>query len=175
MSDQVEVIVGRVARAHGVRGDVTIEVRTDEPARRFTPGVSLRTPTGRTLRVVACRAQGGGLLVRFDGVTDRDGAEALRGLELLTDVAADEMPSGPDEYFDRQLVGLRVLDAAGTDSGRVVEVTHGPAQDILVIETATGQRMVPFVSALVPEVDVEAGTLRLAPVRGLLVDDQDEQ
>lgn len=174
----VEVIVGRVARAHGTRGDVAVVVRTDEPARRFAPGAVVHTTAGRTLRVTSSRPQGAGpagLLVRFDGITDRNGAEALRGLELLADVAVTELPSGADEFFDRQLIGLDVLDAGGRRAGRVADVIHGPAQDILVIEADAGQRLVPFVAALVPEVDLGAGTLRLADVQGLLADEEGDQ
>lgn len=96
--------------------------------------------------------------------------ESLRGEKLFVDVLGDERPSEPEEYFDRQLAGLRVLDAAGKHAGEVVEVLHLPAQDCLVVETGAGRRLVPFVSALVPRVDLEAGEVQLADVGGLLED-----
>lgn len=170
MSEQVEVIVGVVARAHGVRGDLTIDVRTDEVARRFHPGAQLRTESGTRLAVTATRWHQGRLLARFDGYPDRTAAETLRGEVLVVDVPADESPSQPEEYFDRQLVGLRVLRADGTEAGHVVEVQHFPAQDLLVVDVDAEQRLVPFVAALVPTVDLAAGTLQLADVEGLLED-----
>ena len=95
-------------------------------------------------------------------------AERLRGAELVVDAPADERPADGDEYYDRQLVGLRVHDAAGRDAGELVGVLHNPAQDLLVVRTADGERLVPFVAALVPEGDLDAGRVRLADVPGLL-------
>lgn len=168
----VEVAVATVGRPHGVRGQVTVRLHTDEPERRLAPGRSCRAePDGRRLTVRGSRWLSGRFVVSFDGVEDRDGAEALRGAELLVDVPADERPEDEDEYYDRQLVGLGVLDAAGEQIGEVVDVLHLPAQDLLAVRTATGERMVPFVSELVPEVDLAAGRVRLADVPGLVDDD----
>lgn len=172
--DRVEVTVGVIGRAHGVRGEVAVEPRTDEIERRFASGAVLGTGDGGRLTVAKARQASGRLIVAFAEVPDRTAAEALRGTELLVEVPADESPSGAEEYFDRQLVGLEVRDAAGNPAGLVVAVLHGPAQDILLIDTLIGQggdeRMVPFVEALVPIVDLEAGYLQLADVGGLLED-----
>lgn len=170
MSDFVEVIVGRVGRAHGIKGAVSIDVRTDEPGRRFVRGAVLRRGDGGELVLGSVDWQRGKLLVTFVGQPDRTAVEALRGVELLVDVPADEEPSEPEEYFDRQLVGLRVLDGGGAEVGTVADVLHLPAQDVLQLDTPTGERLVPFVKALVPEVDLAAGTVTLAPVEGLLED-----
>lgn len=170
MSDVVEVIVGRVGRAHGIKGAVTIDVRTDEPGRRFVKGAKLRRGDGGELELGSVTWQRGKLQVTFVGHQDRTAVEALRGVELLTDVPADEQPSESEEYFDRQLVGLRVLDVDGSEVGTVGEVLHLPAQDVLQVDTPAGERLVPFVKALVPDVDLAAGTVTLAPVEGLLED-----
>jgi 16S rRNA processing protein RimM len=172
VSDTVEVIVGIVGRAHGIKGETGIDVRTDEPERRFTPGAVLRREGegGADLVVESARDHSGRLLVRFQGFPDRTAVETLRGTVLVVDVDAGARPADEEEYYDRQLTGLRVLDADGTEVGRVADVIHLPVQDVLEIRTPTGTRLVPFVRALVPEVDLTAGTVRLADVPGLLTD-----
>ncbi|MDO5094446.1 MAG: ribosome maturation factor RimM [Propionibacteriaceae bacterium] len=170
MTAFVEVLVGVVGRAHGIRGDVFIEVRTDEPGRRFQPGSGFRLSSGAGIVLDRMRWHRGRLVVAFRDYPDRTAVETLRGEALLVDVPADEAPSQPEEYFDRQLVGLRVLNAAGEPVGAVAEVLHLPAQDCLAVETDGGRRLVPFVRALVPRVDVAAGEIQLAEVGGLLED-----
>jgi 16S rRNA processing protein RimM len=178
MSETVEVIVGVVGRAHGIKGEVSIDLRTDEPERRFHPGSTLRPEGGGPgLTVESSRDHSGRLLVRFREHGDRTAVERLRGTVLVVDVDATERPANAQEYYDRQLIGLRVLDAAGTEVGSVREVVHLPEQDLLTIRTHTGDRLVPFVAALVPAVDLASGTVRLADVPGLLADlesDNDE-
>lgn len=108
MNEQVEVVVGAIGKAHGIRGDVIIDVRTDEPERRFVDGAQLRVEgTSRTLRLSHSSWHSGKLLAHFDQIADRNAAEAARGWVLVCDVDVDEMPSDEDEYYDRQLVGLR--------------------------------------------------------------------
>ncbi len=171
MSDTVEVIVGVVGRAHGIKGDVGIDVRTDEPDRRFVPGAVLgREGGGVALTVESVRDHSGRLLVRFRGYPDRTAVETLRGTVLVVDVDATARPADEEEYYDRQLTGLLVLDAHDAEVGRVADVIHLPEQDLLEIRTQTGSRLIPFVRALVPEVDLAAGTVRLADVPGLLTD-----
>lgn len=171
----VEVLVGRIGRAHGIRGELAVEPRTDEPDRRFTPGVRLREEGGsRTFTIAGMRWHSGRLLVRLDGVPDRTAAEQLRGVLLVADVPVDEAPTDDEEYWDRDLVGLTVLTSDGVPGGEVTRVQHGP-QDLLVIRTPNGEeRLVPFVEALVPVVDLDGGTLTLADVAGLLTDVPDE-
>lgn len=166
-------MVGVIGRPHGVRGEVFVELRTDEPQRRFAPGQRLRAEGLGTAYVVAsARDHGARLLVHFEGLEDRTAAEAMRGLVLVADVDPTERPDTEDEFYDRQLIGLRVL-ARGAELGRVVAVLHMPEQDLLEVQTATGARLVPFVAALVPEVDLAAGTLTVADVAGLLEDEPD--
>jgi 16S rRNA processing protein RimM len=150
-----------------VRGEVVVEVRTDEPERRFAAGTAFSTDRG-ALTVAAARWSGPRLLVRFAEAADRDAAERLRGAELLLEVSDDETPDDPDEFYDHQLVGLRALDPAGADVGRVEAVLHPPAHDVLVIERDGREALVPFVARYVPAVDVAAGTITIADGSGLL-------
>ncbi len=170
MDEQLEVIVGKVGRAHGIRGDVSIDLSTDEPGRRFFAGAVVKLASGRELTVEKTIWQRGRLLVSFAGYPDRTAVEKLTGEVLSAQVPASELPSEDDEYFDRQLVGLTVLDHLGEEAGTVRDVLHLPSQDLLDVTTENGSRLIPFVRALVPAVDLEAGTCQLADVPGLLED-----
>ena len=171
MSEVVEVVVGVIGRAHGLRGEVAIEVRTDEPERRFAPGTSVRFENGaRTLTVESVRDHSGRTLVRFAELADRTAVEGVRGTRLVVEVPADERPEDEGEYYDRQLVGLEVRDSADAEVGTVTAVVHLPAQDALEVETRSGTRLVPFVTELVPTVDLAGGFVRLADMPGLLQD-----
>lgn len=163
----MQVVVGRIGRAHGVKGELTVDVRTDEPERRFAPGSSLASERG-PLEVVAARRHSGRLLVRFLGIDDRTAAEALTGVVVEADVDPDETPDSDEEFYDHQIVGLRVVSADGATIGTVESVSHLPAQDLLTVRTDGGEVLVPFVEALVPEIDLDAGTLTVADVPGLL-------
>jgi 16S rRNA processing protein RimM len=168
------VIVGVIGRAHGVRGEVAVELRTDEPERRFAPGQVLGEEGGsRVFTVRSVRDHSRRLLVKFAELDDRAAAEAVRGTLLITTVERDERPAEPQTFYDRQLIGLKATSRDGVDVGIVRSVLHLPAQDLLEIETATGTRLVPFVAALVPEVDLDAGRLTVAAIAGLL-DDRDD-
>lgn len=172
MAEQVEVVVGSIGRAHGIRGDVAIELRTDEPERRFAPGQVLRVEgTRRTLTIESARWHSSRLLVHFKELADRTAVEQARGSVLMVDVDPDEVPEDEDEYYDRQLVGLMAVRADGSEAGRISQVVHLPAQDLLAIQTEAGERLVPFVSELVPGVDLAAGTVQLADLPGLLDDE----
>ena len=172
-----EVVVARIGRPHGVRGEVSVEVRTDEPERRFADGTVLdvRAPGGRpatgdpvSLTVVGSRKHLDRLLVTFAEVTDRSSAERLRGAFLVTDVGG-EVTEDPEEFYDHQLVGLTVETVEGTPSGTVAEVLHTTAQDLLVVRRPGREdALVPFVTALVPEVDLGGGRVVVADRPGLL-------
>jgi 16S rRNA processing protein RimM len=152
----VEVVVGRVGRPHGIRGEVSVEVRTDDPERRLAPGTTVSTdpPAAGPLTIAAGRVHGGRLLLRFEGCPDRTAAERLRGVLLVADVDPQERPDDPDEFYDHQLVGLAAVDLDGAPLGEVTGLVHG-AQDLLTIRTPDGRdALVPFVKALVPEVDL---------------------
>lgn len=159
----VEVVVGVIGRAHGVRGEVAVQPRTDEPDRRFAPGSQLRAEgSTRTLTVDGIRWHSGRLLVRFAGLDDRTAVETVRGIVLVTDVDPDEQPEEPGEYYDRQLVGLTVRNSAGVRVGELASVLHLPAQDVLEVATDGGPRLIPFVAALVPDVDLARGVITVA-------------
>lgn len=167
-----EITVGVIIRAHGVRGEVVVDLRTDEPERRFAPGQVLHSePGASTFTVVGTREHQGRWLITFAEIPDRNAAEAARGLRLVAQVSEDERPDNVDEYYDRQLVGLAVhTDNSAQPIGTVTAVLHLPAQDVLEISTADGPRLVPFVTELVPTVDLDAARVVLAPVAGLLED-----
>ena len=151
------MVVGRIGRPHGVHGDVSVEVRTDEPDRRFADGAVLQTDRAIPSQIVVAshRWHSGRLLVHFEGVDDRDAASALRGAILEVSVDVTERPSEPDEFYDHQVVGLAVVNPAGEPLGEVVQVVHG-AQDLLVVRRrGANDVMVPFVAALIPEVDLQ--------------------
>ncbi|WP_040157422.1 ribosome maturation factor RimM [Nigerium massiliense] len=167
MSDKESVLVGTLGKPHGLRGEVTVYLHTDEPERRFAPGTDV-VVAGRPGSVASSRWHNGVLLVGLAGITDRTTAEGLRGAEVWIGVPGDEEPAEDGEFYDRQLIGLEVRDAAGVVLGRVSAVQHPPAQDQLVVDVAGQDRLVPFVEALVPEVDVAAGYLVVADIPGLL-------
>lgn len=174
--EDIEVVVGRIGKPHGIRGEVTVDVRTDEPERRFAVGTVLRAapPAGSdrrpgSLTVARSRWHQSTLLVTFDELDDRNAAEAARGTVLTATLGADEVPDDPDEYYDHQLIGLAVVDVDGTPLGEVTAVVHGAAQDLLSVRTADRRdALVPFVSALVPEVDLAAGRVVVADRPGLV-------
>ncbi len=162
----MRVVVGRIGRAHGIRGEVSVELRTDEPDVRFAVGASLHT-SSRSLTVSSTRRHQGRLLVRFEGVDDRTGAEALQATLLEADVDPDATPDDPDEFYDHQLIDLDVV-AGGRVVGTVADVLHLPEQDLLVVDVEGTEVMVPFVSELVPTVDLGAGAVHVADRPGLL-------
>ncbi|WP_067184117.1 ribosome maturation factor RimM [Microtetraspora niveoalba] len=172
----MQLVVGRIGRPHGVRGEVTVEVRTDDPELRFAPGTALATDPASAgpLEVEGTRWHKGILLLGLVGVDDRDAAEALRGTLLVID-SADLPPSDdPDEFHDHQLVGLAVVTVTGEPVGEVADVLHH-GQDLLVVRRPSrGEAYVPFVKALVPEIDLEKGVLVVDAPPGLLDLDQAE-
>jgi 16S rRNA processing protein RimM len=167
----VQLVVGRIGRPHGIRGEVSVEVRTDSPEERFAPGSVLVTdPVNRgPLTVARMHWHSGRLLLTLDGVADRDGAEALRDTLLVVD--ADDLPEldDPDEFYDHQLVGLRVELADGTAVGVVDDVVHAPAEELIAVRRPDGDEvLVPFVSVIVPTVDLAGGRIVVEPPEGLL-------
>jgi 16S rRNA processing protein RimM len=164
--------VGRLTKAHGLKGAIKLELYTDDPERRFVPGAefSLQVPEtspwhGKHLTIRELRWYNGHPVGFFEGVDDRTAAESLVKAILWVDQPADE-EAEPDAWYDHQLVGLAVI-RDGEKVGEVVHVDHLPAQDLLVVKSGGREVMVPFVSAIVPEVDVAAGTLTVTPPAGL--------
>jgi len=174
-ADGVQVVVGRVGRAHGVRGEVTVEIRTDDPNRRFSPGARLTAQTTagtagpRELTVLRVRSHQDRLVVAFDDVADRTSAEGLRGLLLLAELDDEEIAATTDEFYDWQLVGMRVRNH-GALVGEVIEVRHSSAQDLLVVRPvgSNGEVLIPFVAAMVTDVDLTSQTITTDLPEGLI-------
>ena len=173
----MRVIVGRVGRPHGIRGEVVIGVMTDEPDQRFAVGATVdadreEEPVGtpQQLAVASVRWHSGQLLVAFAGITDRTAAGELTGRWLSVDSSQLPRTQDPEEFRDHELIGLSVRTAGGDPVGVVSDVLHY-GQDLLVVrgaELAGGECLVPFVKAIVPEVDVAGGVLVIDPPPGLL-------
>ncbi|MER8187435.1 ribosome maturation factor RimM [Kitasatospora sp. NPDC094015] len=167
----MQLVVGKIGRAHGIKGDVSVEVRTDEPELRLGPGAVLLTDPASAgpLTVESGKVHSGRLLLRFAGVKDRNDAEALRGTMLIAEVDPDEVPDDPEEYYDHQLIGLDVVLTDGTPVGELTEVIHLPYQDLLTVTKADGTEvLVPFVSRIVPTVDLENQRAVIDPPAGLI-------
>jgi 16S rRNA processing protein RimM len=169
----VQLVVARIGRAHGIKGEVTVEVRTDEPELRLAPGAVLATDPASAgpLTIETGRVHSGRLLLRFEGVRDRTAAEALRNTVLIADVDPEEMPEGEDEYYDHQLMDLDVVTVDGTEVGRITEVSHLPSQDLFVVERPDGTEvMIPFVEEIVTEIDLAEQKAVIDPPPGLIDD-----
>ncbi|MBV9321548.1 MAG: ribosome maturation factor RimM [Mycobacterium sp.] len=170
----MDLVVGRVVKAHGVTGELVVEVRTDDPDSRFAAGAQLRAqpPRGGPRRVYdieAVREHGGRLLVRLAGVSDRNSADALRGTVFLVD--SEDLPpiDDPDEFYDHQLEGLQVVLTDGRPVGTVKEVLHTAAGELLAVASETGAEvLVPFVGAIVTAVSLPDQTIEIDPPEGLL-------
>lgn len=174
------LVVGRIGRAHGVRGEATIEVRTDDPDARFPIGATLQTDPAShgPLTITSGRVHNGILLLGFAGISDRTAVEKLRNTLLLSDVDIDAETSD-DLYHVAHIKGCKVFLAnsnsksgneseSGKEIGIVTDVLELPAQDTLVIETANGEKLVPFVTEMVPLIDIKNKKIIIAPPEGLL-------
>ena len=165
----MQVVVARIGKAHGLRGEVTVQVLTGAPDERFVAGATFLTdpPEAGPLVLRTARDNNGILLLGFEHIDDRGGAEALRGVKLLADVLADD--DGEETWYERDLVGLRAVTIGGAEVGEVTALESRPAQDLLVLRLTDGREaLVPFVTAIVPEVDIEGGRVVLDPPPGLL-------
>jgi 16S rRNA processing protein RimM len=167
----MRVIVGRIGKAHGIRGAVTVEVRTDEPEVRFALGSVLITDpeAAGPLVVEGAKWHSGRLLLEFEGVLDRTAAESLRGTLLSVDVDDDARPDDPEEFYDHQLVGLDVVTVEGTPVGTIAEVAHLPSQELLIVRAPDDRDvLIPFVMAIVPTIDLANRRVIVDPPPGLL-------
>ena len=155
--------VGRIGRAHGILGEATIEVRTDEAEDRFAIGAVLQTQSHGDLVVASARVHNGILLLGFEGITDRNGIEALRNQLLYADVDIDAPGVDEDDYHVLQLIGCKAFLVDGDEFGEVSEVLNLPGQDVLVINGETGETLIPFVRQLVPIVDIKSRRMTVIP------------
>jgi 16S rRNA processing protein RimM len=166
----MQLVVGRIAKAHGISGEVSVDVRTDDPDHRFGRGASIETePAERgPLVVETTRWHSGRLLVRFAGVADRGAAEALRSTLLVVDSATSSAPEDDDEFWDHDLIGLEAVTADGVVIGEISDVLHARGSDLLVITRDGGSEvLVPFAAEIVPSVDLGARRAVIAPPEGL--------
>jgi len=165
----MKVVIARIGKAHGLRGEVTVQVLTGAPDERFVPGATFATDPADSGPLVlrSARDNNGILLLGFEDTEDRSGAEALRGTMLLADALEED--GDEDTWYERDLVGLKAVTIDGREVGEVTALESRPAQDLLVLRLTDGREArVPFVTALVPEVDVDGGRVVLDPPPGLL-------
>ena len=155
--------VGRIGKAHGILGEATIEVRTDEAEDRFALGAQLETDSHGVLTVASCRVHNGILLLGFEGIDNRNKIEELRNELLYAEVDIDAPGFDEDDYHVLQLIGCIAYLESGDRFGEVVDVLNLPGQDVLAIKTETGEAMIPFVHQLVPTVDVRAKRMVVIP------------
>ena len=170
---KTQLRVGRLTKAHGLKGAIKVELFTDDPARRFVPGATfaLQVPTssewhGKTLELIELKFYNSHPVAFFKDVPDRTVAESLIKAILWVDHDLAEVSQEEDAWFDHQLIGLTVL-RDGVKVGTVAQIDHFPAQDLLTVTTDNGDVLVPFVKAIVPSVDINAGTLTVTPPTGL--------
>ena len=171
----MELVVGRVVKAHGITGEVVVEVRTDDPEARFAPGANLfgRSAGAETVQqytVESVREHGARLLLRVAGVADRPAADALRGVVFVVESADLPPIDDPDEFYDHQLEGLRVRTVGGEDVGAVVEVVHTAAGELLAVRPDGTSRevLIPFVTAIVTSISLADNLIEIDPPEGLL-------
>nr|WP_206687882.1 ribosome maturation factor RimM [Microbacterium yannicii] len=172
--------VGRLVKAHGLKGAIKLELYTDDPEGRFVPGATftLQVPEsspwhGKPLTVREFRWMNSHPVAFFDGVDDREAAEELLRAILWVDQDLEATPTEDDAWFDHQLVGLDVV-RDGQIVGKVARVDHMPAQDLLIVKVRDEEVLVPFVKAIVPEVDVAGGRVIVTPPAGLFEDLSDD-
>ena len=163
----MDTVIARLGKPHGIKGEFTVEVRTDRPDERFVPGQTFSTdPNVGELTLKSARWHRDRLLLAFDEVPDRTRAEEVRNTLLLSDL--EEAEEEDDAWYLEDLVGLRVFEGE-EQVGEIVGVTNGTSQDLLHMKHASGHEvLIPFVTPIVPEVDVEAGWVRVTPPAGLL-------
>ncbi|CAB4719996.1 unannotated protein [freshwater metagenome] len=159
----MRLLVGRIGRAHGILGEATIEVRSDDPDSRFAVGEKLQSDEHGILTITSGRVHNGVLLLGFAGYTDRNQIEKLRNTLLYADVDIDQVREDADDYHVLQLIGCRAYLESGELFGEVTDVINLPGQDLLAIKTPTFETLIPFVRQLVPIVDVVAKRVVVIP------------
>jgi 16S rRNA processing protein RimM len=172
-SSKTKLRVGRLVKAHGLKGALKLELYTDSPDQRFRAGqeLELQVPEtsewfGKTVKVAELRFYNQAPVLFLEGIQDRSQAETLVKAILLIETDLEQLPEDPEAWYDHQLVGLTAL--VGEEVvGKVIRVDHLPAQDLLAIETSNGEVLVPFVKQIVPSVDIKKGQVVITPPAGL--------
>lgn len=162
------VEVARLIKAHGIKGDLLAQSLTDVPELRFAPKMKLQLADQTPLTVVKCSQHSGKLLLHFAEISDRTAAEQVAGNLVFAEVDPAELPPTSGKYFDRQLIGLLVATKEGDVIGKVIDLLHLPAQDVLVVNSHGKEVLIPFVDPIVPVVDLVQGVLTIDPPTGLL-------
>ena len=164
------LVVGRIVKPHGTRGEVVVEILSDAPE-RFARGARMEAgdPSGaRTpLKVRKSRDDRGRLLVTFAGIADRDAAAALRGM-LLSIPSAEAAPPPEGTFYEWQIRGLDVVDEDGRPLGTLAGVVERAGNDLWVIDTGHGEALVPAVDEFIRSVDLDAGRIVIHVIPGLL-------
>lgn len=178
--DKSQLRVGRLTKAHGLKGAIKVELYTDAPERRFVPGAvfSLQVPSssdwhGKTLTLIELRFYNAQPVAFFEGVLDRSTAETLIKAILWIEHDPQEKSDEEDAWFDHQLIGLAVV-RDGIKVGTISQIDHFPAQDLITVATADGDVLVPFVKAIVTSVDIDAGIMTVTPPLGLFEEIADD-
>jgi 16S rRNA processing protein RimM len=173
ISSTTKLRVGRLLKAHGLKGAIKLELYTDSPKERFKVGavLELQVPEespwfGKFVTVADLKWYNTHPVIFLEGIADRDAAEGLTKAILLVDHPLEASPTEPDAWYDHQLAGLKVM-RDGVEIGQLIRVDHMPAQDLLIIKTADGEVLLPFVKDFVPRVDVAAGLIEITPPGGL--------
>jgi len=168
----VQLVVARIGRAHGVRGEVTIEVRTDKPEERFYVGGVLETEPANLgpLRIASIRNHNGTLLLSFEGKGDRGKAEELRNVLLVANVELSRDELNEDEFHVTEILGCSVFLESGEHLGEVVDILQLPSQDTLVVKSISKEDevLIPFVKKHVPELDLKSRKIIVRNVEGLI-------
>jgi 16S rRNA processing protein RimM len=166
----LQLVVARIGRAHGIRGEVTIELRTDNPAERFEVGRIFKTEPERfaPLKIASIRNHNGTLLLSFEGREDRNAIEELRNVLLIADVDIPIPSPEDDEFHATLLIGCRVFTEDGLELGEVVDILQLPTQDTLVVKRDGKEILVPFVKKHVPDVDVKEKRIVVREMEGLI-------
>lgn len=162
----MQLVVGRIGRAHGVQGEATIEVRTDDPDIRFAVGQTVTLEDGRSLKISGNRWHNQILLLSFSGIKDRNQVEELRDQLLYAEV--DTNSTEPGEYHFQQLIGSQVLLPDGGNLGLVSEVVQLPGQDLLSVASQKGEVLIPMVKQIIISIDVDKKLIKINPPEGLL-------
>lgn len=159
----MRLLVGRIGRAHGIHGEATVEVRTDQPEERFAIGARVQTDTHGELLITSHRMHNGILLLGFENIHDRNAIEKLRDTLMYCDVDIDAPVGEDDDYHVLQLIGCSAILESGEEYGKVSDVINLPGQDLLAIDTANGEVLIPFVHQLVPVVDIAKKKITVIP------------
>jgi 16S rRNA processing protein RimM len=165
------VVIGKVARPHGLRGEVRVMLLTDDPGRFERLEACVLWDPARDQRqtrpITAARRQGGAVVLSLAGCSTVEAARSLTG-RLVAVPESQALPPGPGRFYPWQLEGCRVVTEAGQTVGRVTGIEASPAHDLWVVRDGAREHLIPAVPAIVVDVDLAAGRVVIRPPQGLL-------